>query len=139
MQEFKKIFKEQMLKYFFLALFFTIASYFYIRYGWAIRPCGSGICHFEWNLVSLDFQRISQYPISAGGLPIPYMFSIEPCHSMEVLSDNEFIWSIFFLDIFLWMLIFTVIRYFRERCGGGNTNKNDDTLPSSHSPKQNEN
>jgi len=138
MQEFKKILKQNRLKYFLFALLATILSYMYIRYGWASLPCGQQMCSIEWNMVSWDFRRTMQYPVLSAGLPIPYAFSSEPSHSMDIV-DGYRIWSIFFLDIFLWMLIFTAVKYFREKCQGNNFKKHDDTQPSIPSPKQNEN
>ncbi len=139
MQEFKNILKKNILKYFLLALLSTILSYMYIRYGWASLPCTQDMCSIEWDIISWDFRRgIQQYPVLSAGLPIPYAFSSEPFSTMDIV-DDYYIWSIFFLDIFLWMLIFTTIRYFREKCQGDKLKKPDEELPSSPSPKPNEN
>ena len=121
MQEFKKIFKENRFKYFLLSLLATIVSYMYIRYGWASLPCGGQhMCSLEWDMVSLDFGRTIQYPVLSAGLPVPYAFGSEPSQTMDIV-DGYFIWSIFFLDIFLWMLIFTAIHYFKEKCQNNGT------------------
>ena len=123
MHDFKKILKQNRLKYFLFALLATILSYMYIRYGWASLPCGQGVCSLQWDMISWDFRHnIQQYPVLSAGLPIPYAFGSEPCSTMDIV-DGYFLWNIFFLDIFLWMLIFTGIRYLMERCKKSDTKK----------------
>ena len=135
MQEFKRILKQNRLKYFLFALLITILSCMYIRYGQAIRPCGSEICHFEWDLISFDPHiNRSQYPISLGGLPIPYMFSGDACSSSDIFQTMN-LYGVFFLDIFLWILIFTSIHYFKEKCKNNETKEQIYPLLSFHKPK----
>ena len=116
-----KILKKNWLKYFILAFLFTCISYLYQRYGWAYSACSSD-CTYEWSLFSDNVQ----YPIQVAGLPIPYAFNNETNSLMDIISDVQFSWSIFLFDVLLWILIFTVLMYWRKKCQGNHCVENND-------------
>ena len=113
---FLKILKKNWLKYYILAILLTCISYLYQRYGWAYAKCSSD-CTYEWSF----FSDKIQYPIQVAGLPVPYAFNNEANSLMDIIVDVQFSYGVFFLDIFLWMLILTMIRYFKEKCQNSGT------------------
>ena len=102
-------FKANFFKIFFFSLFLTIISILYEHYGWAIPKVP------EMIQIRL-FSTKEEGSINCGGLPLPYAFDWQQVvlrmNEGSVLSLEVIIYkSIFFIDIFLWMIILTFLFY----------------------------
>ena len=102
-------FKANFFKIFFFSLFLTIISILYEHYGWAIPKVP------EMIQIGL-FSTKEEGSINCGGLPLPYAFDWQQVvlrmNEGSVLSLEVIIYkSIFFIDIFLWMIILTFLFY----------------------------
>ena len=100
-------FKANFFKIFFFSLFLTIISILYEHYGWAIPKVPQTI------QIGL-FSTKEEGSINCGGLPLPYAFDWQQVvlrmNEGSVLSLEVIIYkSIFFIDIFLWMIILTFL------------------------------
>jgi len=101
--------KSNFFKIFFFSFFFTVISFFYEHYGWAMKDK-------IYEELTLSFFSIKEEgSILCGGLPLPYAFETSPIingFSREELSyawGINFYWNIFIIDVILWMFILTLL------------------------------